>query len=149
VKVKTLARALGLPEDADQEACFAEIRRRKQTSPQSSREEAKVAVARLQAKLGVSQTEEYMRPLLAEEIHDNLFCLRGKWLTREELQVEAEKQWEADHELDGLERDLGLDKEPVQGEEIHVAAMEDLHARGVYEPSQEQYLAACKRAGAS
>jgi hypothetical protein len=90
-------------------------------------------MARLQAKLSVPQSKEYVDAILAEKIGEDRYLLCGQELTGEELQLAAEAEYEQAHELD----DLGA-TEPVEGEEKVAAAKAILAQRGVHSPDYNQ-----------
>jgi hypothetical protein len=111
----------------------------------TSRDDLTARVARLQIKHGITPDRVALeRHILAKQIGPDLFELDGKWLSGEEVQAAAEEQYAKGHEFDDVKHDLDLDR-PVEGEDVHAAAVKYLEGRGIYEPSAEQYLEAIER----
>ena len=85
-------------------------------------------------------------PDIAQKVGRNAYLLRGEVVTEDELVADAERAWKRDHLLAQLDRDTG---ESLVGLDVHKKALKILAARGLADNyTDEQYLDACKKAGA-
>jgi hypothetical protein len=86
-------------------------------------------------------------PDIAERVGPDLFRLRGKLVTGEELAEDAERIWRRDYEVaELLDRELG---EPLAGLDVHKKALEILAGYGKADTyTDAEYIDACQKAGA-
>jgi hypothetical protein len=85
-------------------------------------------------------------PSIAQRVGPDTFLLRGRFVTGDELVADATHAFEREDLIAQLERDTG---EPLDGLDVHKKALEILTARGLANNyTDEQYVAACKQAGA-
>src|SRR6184192_785066 len=103
MKVSTLARVLGLPDDADQATCHAKIEELKAPRRRgASLDETRGAVARLQVKFGIDPPKAELERLIAQRIGPDSFLLNGNVLTGEEVQAAMQEEYEEAHALDDV-----------------------------------------------
>jgi hypothetical protein len=138
-----LAAKLGLPEGSTNADCLAAVKRLKARKGKVSLDEAKATLARLELKHGLTPNPDGLEQLIAKDLGNDRYLLGGRVLTGAELEAEMRKQYDEDHALDGV-----LGAEQLSGAEIDKAATALLASRGIWEPTADQYLDACKAVGA-
>jgi hypothetical protein len=95
---------------------------------------------------GHGMTQTHNHPDIAERVGPDTFLLRGRFVNGDELVTDATRALQRDDLIAQLERDTG---ESLVGLDVHRKALEILAARGLADSyTDEQYLDACKRAGA-
>jgi len=86
-------------------------------------------------KLGREKDDPSMTAI-ADRINGQLY-LGSRPLSDSEVETLARKQYDAEHEFDALDRELGLTN-PTDGEDLVGAARELLATRGIHKPNYEE-----------